>query len=159
MFFVFSFQVLFLVVGRWLAGFLFLKHDLEILDDPIPDKLYCKRFVHHIDQQKATEEGNDLIEREEEAKSDQVRSPPVLKQRDSNFNLTREVDKCDLWKNMVRRLDAPMPSPRRKARHGVSSQSHSFTNAGFDSHAGTSGPEIPSITIGVPNELYRSTAV
>ena len=30
-----------LVIGRWLIGFAFSKHDLDLLDDPIPDSLYC----------------------------------------------------------------------------------------------------------------------
>ncbi len=28
-----------------------------------------------------------------------------------DFNITQEVDKCDLWKNMVKKLDSPLPSP------------------------------------------------
>ena len=37
-------QVLLLVIGRWLIGFVFSRRDLEILDDPISEKLYCRRF-------------------------------------------------------------------------------------------------------------------
>ena len=31
-----------LVGARWLAGFLFRWSDLELLDDPIPETLYCQ---------------------------------------------------------------------------------------------------------------------
>ena len=37
-------QVLALVGARWLAGLIFRWGDLEILDDPIPSKLYCQYF-------------------------------------------------------------------------------------------------------------------
>lgn len=33
-----------LVGARWLAGLLFRWSDLEILDDPIPPRLYCQHF-------------------------------------------------------------------------------------------------------------------
>ena len=43
-----------------------------------------------------------------------VTSEPVSTHcyHDDDFNITQEVDKCDLWKNMVKKLDAPLPSPR-----------------------------------------------
>ena len=37
-------QVLMLVGARWMAGLLFRWSDLAILDDPIPEKLYCQHF-------------------------------------------------------------------------------------------------------------------
>ncbi len=36
------FQVVTLVIGRWLLGFFISKHDLELLDDPVPDFLYSR---------------------------------------------------------------------------------------------------------------------
>ena len=33
-----------LVGARWLAGLIFRWSDLEILDDPIPERLYCQHF-------------------------------------------------------------------------------------------------------------------
>ena len=35
-----------LVGARWLAGLLFRWSDLELLDDPIPERLYCQHFRH-----------------------------------------------------------------------------------------------------------------
>ena len=45
-----------LVGARWLAGFLFRWSDLELLDDPIPEKMYCKS----VRQWKQGSGGDDL---------------------------------------------------------------------------------------------------
>lgn len=51
-----------LVGARWLAGLLFRWSDLEILDDPISARLYCKHFQtkNHTPSLTELEGGEDL---------------------------------------------------------------------------------------------------
>ena len=51
-------------------------------------------------------------------------------QEEESFNLTHEVDKCDLWKNMVKNLDAPPCSLRTK----TSSTNHETAGTDFQQH-------------------------
>ena len=44
------------------------------------------------------------------------KSHPKPAKRESNLNITQAVDNTGIWKNMIRKLDAPFQSPRRKAR-------------------------------------------
>ena len=112
------------MIGRWLLGFFFSKHDLELLDEPIPNFLYSK--CCRTNQQKSKDlEGNLSLDTLGESSSHSsgqdllaVTSEPLSHQHNlqdshkDDFNITHEVDKCDLWKNMVKNLDAPLPSPR-----------------------------------------------
>ena len=116
-----------LVVGRWLLGFAFSKHDLELLDDPIPDTLYCKRCRQKdATKSKVTDpegsskdsESYDLEEYrnfpitvEPSGSNGSINIKSAPSKLNDSFNLTREVDKCDLWKNMVKNYDAPLLSP------------------------------------------------
>lgn len=75
-----------------MVGWCFPKKDLLILDDPIPDKLYCKRNDPCCKEGKDIESGIDEID----ARVDSI---------DTDINITREVDRCDLWQHMVHKLD------------------------------------------------------
>ena len=109
-------QIVALVVGRWLLGFWFSKHDLELLDDPIPDSLYCRPCRDKQTGTKALDlEGNgsyDTLDSSSPNISTKdvaivCDAPPSTGQQESNFNITTEVDRCDLWKNMVKTMDTP----------------------------------------------------
>ncbi len=121
-----------------MLGFWFSKHDLELLDDPIPDSLYCRPC-----RQKHTPldlEGNnnaasvDTLSSTAQNSSEQdivVTSEPTPHHRVSctnalhreSFNITTEVDRCDLWKNVVKTLDkspeVARPSNEEVATEGV----------------------------------------
>lgn len=136
-------QVLTLVVGRWLLGFVFSKHDLDLLDDPIPDSLYCKpcrskepRVIRPDLESKGSQDTLSNITHlfTDDDIDGTVTSEPLhmngnctrggadgivrQQEREESFNLTHEVDQCDLWKNMVKNLDAPLPSPQSMAVRG-----------------------------------------
>lgn len=110
-------QVVALVVGRWLLGFWFSKHDLELLDDPIPDTLYCRPCRDKQAKTKTLDlEGNGsfdtLASSSPNGSTKDVAiisepAPCTAAQRESSFNITTEVDRCDLWKNMVKTMDMP----------------------------------------------------
>jgi len=96
---------------------------MEILDDPIPEKLYCKRFRDKGQEtpktlEAAADEPDGDIDIDDKASG----GTRHLKKEESEFNMTQAVDKCHLWQNMVKNLDSPMPSPRRKARKRVPTQ-------------------------------------
>lgn len=121
-------------------GFAFSKHDLELMDDPIPDSLYCRpcrdmdsgKPKPHTDMEsKGSEDtlsnsahfdvpdgGEDGVVISEPLRGNGYRGAISLPQQqlEESFNLTHEVDKCDLWKNMVKNLDAPLPSPHAKSK-------------------------------------------
>ena len=84
-----------MVIGRWLVGWCFPKRDLLILDDPIPDKLYCQR------KSTCCEDGKDS-EKDPEKGIDELDGR--VESVDTDINITREVDRCDLW-HMVHKLD------------------------------------------------------
>ena len=139
-------QVLTLVLGRYLLGFIFSKHDLGLLDEPIPDKLYCKRFREQesrcdhgsaeeglagsdetIDGPAAEEDHTDdnleeVVTSEPLSETYNARNP-LFNNRGQSFNISQEVNKCDLWKNMMKKLDAPPPSPRKAAKYRSNSPS------------------------------------
>ena len=48
--------------------------------------------------------------------NDQLSNNPMLKKRKSDINMTQAVDSSGIWKNMVRKLEAPLQSPRRRGR-------------------------------------------
>jgi hypothetical protein len=119
---VFPVMVLMLVGARWLAGFLFRWSDLELLDDPIPEKMYCRS----VRQWKQGSGGDDLEgaggedDKPESGASNGTHTnksphaPPG--KRKSDINMTQAVDSSGIWKNMVRKLEAPLQSPRRRGR-------------------------------------------
>lgn len=80
-----------MVIGRWLVGWCFPKRDLLILDDPIPDKLYCQRKSTCCEEGRDPEKGIDELDGR-------------VASADTDINITREVDRCDLW-HMVHKLD------------------------------------------------------
>ena len=143
---VFPLMVVTLMFGRWLLGFFFSRHDLAVLDDPLPDQLYCKRFRGDTKNCHKNFKCDDISLEDGKAESEDTTDGPencceadaVVEQpsgnnlnvsarnatfderRNSNteFNITDEVDKCDIWRSMVKDLDVPYSSPRRAARYG-----------------------------------------
>ena len=112
-------QVLLLVVGRWLIGFCFSRRDLAILDDPISEKFYCKRFRRE-GSETDLEAGQSMLpsgDSEEKLESTDIKTNGTAPKQPESINMTKEMDRCDLWRNMVRNLDAPFPSPRRRVQH------------------------------------------
>lgn len=111
-------------------GFWFSKHDLELLDDPIPDALYCKPCRDKQRRSKPLDlEGNpsiDTLASSSQSSQDvaAVTSEPMpctngsRHSRLDSFNISTEVDRCDLWKNMVKRLDTS-PEVTRPPGEGV----------------------------------------
>lgn len=167
------------MLGRWLAGFFFSWRDLEILDDPIPAKLYCKAF--RKDERKGSLKGLEEGEADIDSKEpgvDEVDGGERGETRKVNgnlpsksFNMSQEVDRCDLWRNMIHNLDAPPPSPRKTTRrHGGAPVG---TLAGIpeitvEREASMSqmgaGEEEVKFELGEPSEqpsghVYQSTAV
>ena len=135
-----------LMIIRWLLGFCFTRKDLKVLDDPLPEKLYCKRCEVHVKKssEKILEEGtcstnSDEIDgfgnivTEEPPAIDQNISPDHAQQRKerrsaSAFNITQEVDKCEIWRTMVKDLDTPYSSPKRTAEYSGTRPSITVTN-------------------------------
>ena len=114
-------QIVALVFGRWLLGFAFSKHDLELLDDPIPDSLYCRKCRQKNLTKMGLSQGSSKDSVSDSYDIEACRDFPVTvepvasngsipseshNKLNDSFNLTREVDKCDIWKNMVKTLDA-----------------------------------------------------
>ena len=108
-------QVLLLVAGRWLVGWVFPAKDLEILDDPIPEKLYCgRRCTPHkmassndsgasdsADPEKGLEISEDLDSKYLDESRRDAKKPSM----DGSLNMTQEVNNCDLWRHMVGSMD------------------------------------------------------
>ena len=128
-----------LLLGRWMLGFCFPHSDLDLLDDPLPKELYCRRFHEQGPSSKDVESGAAGLEESDDYTdngevppinlNEAVTSEPVGEEdllsarnalfgvkKDSNFNITQEMDKCDLWRNMVKNYDAPPQSPRRSVK-------------------------------------------
>ncbi len=114
-----------LMIVRWLLGFCFARNDLEVLDDSLPENLYCKKCTKKSSE-KNLEEGSsnsdevDCVVCEEPSATNDILSPSRISQRTerhsaSEFNITQEVDKCDIWKTVVKDLDLPYSSPVRTA--------------------------------------------
>ena len=76
-----------LVAGRWLVGWCFPKGDLDILDEPIPESLYCKRRRRHYDIEKGPLE-------EEEVSSEAKESEEAPQQDIEHVNISEEMDRC-----------------------------------------------------------------
>ena len=132
-----------LVITRWLLGFCFSKHDIELLDNPIPDSLYCKpcrlkpKPSRELDLEMAGNGSVDTLGSSAHCSANDVlvTSEPLpgtgnhgnhhapRKQRTDSFNITHEVDSCDLWKNLVK-LDAPLPSPRETPKFHIGGVYH-----------------------------------
>ena len=110
-------QVLLLVGGRWLVGWLFPKGDLDILDDPIPESLYCKCRQRQYDIEKGPLE-------EEEVSSEAKESEEAPQQLSiEHVNISEEVDRSQLWKHMMHKLDAePTSGPKSQVRNRGSEQ-------------------------------------
>ena len=97
---------------------------MELLDDPIPDALYCKpcRRDKHGKSKPFDLEGNHSVD-DTLASSTQCSSQDIVsnsepashpgnahadysrQQRIDSFNISTEVDRCDVWRNMVKRLE------------------------------------------------------
>lgn len=94
-------------------GWIFPAKDLEILDDPIPDKLYCGRnnctplklkgYKSHANEELSEIENGIEIQIEDK------QQPPAA-DGDGPFNITKEMNNCDLWKHMVSNLEKESPS-------------------------------------------------
>ena len=150
------------MVSRWLLGFCFSKHDLELLDDPIPDALYCKpcRDKHRKSKPLQLESGTtNSVDTLGSSAQEVVMMEPLgseldrssFQHNDDSFNLTHEVDKCDLWRNMVRGLDAPMPSPRDLSRTSMPADSTDMTSLTYSDgawhHSVTRDTSLPLATL------------
>ena len=68
---------------------------------------------------------------------------------DSDFNMTQEMDNCDLWKNLIKNYDAPPTSPRN----------HHSNRGGIPAIIEESDQECPKPSACRRLELYHSTAV
>lgn len=79
---------------------------------------------------KVLEEGSGEAKSDIGVKDEANGSTPHLVKKESAFNITQAVDRCQLWQNMVRNLDAPIPSPRKKAHHHTNAQPNSSSNFG-----------------------------
>ena len=126
-------QVLLLVGGRWLVGWCFPRRDLEILDDPIPEAFYCRKYCKPCAEDADDVESGKLVsfanvDEEKDSPSTASRSKRDHKgelealQVQSKINITEEVDRCDLWKHMVRSLDKEPGTPSLHKQ--TSSSSH-----------------------------------
>lgn len=90
---------------------------MELLDDPIPDSLYCKPCRDKNGKSKPLDlEGNPSIDtfasstqcslQEVVLTSEPMPVTACNQHRLDSFNISTEVDRCDLWRNMVKRLDS-----------------------------------------------------
>ena len=187
-------QVLLLVIGRWLIGFVFSRRDLEILDDPISEKLYCRRFRTSKEGEKdktaivengeltafGSENDSPIMMRdpheEEEKKGGggggggasgsssakqrknrrkRVREGDVIEERrdqEEEINMSREVDRCQLWRSMLHDYNSPpTASPARSRRPtsiNVSSNSNNTRAAAVAATAADRGGVVnPLISI------------
>ena len=119
-----------LMIIRWFLGFCFTRKDLEVLDDPLPERLYCKRcrgrgcrkkhYDVNVEEGSTSDDvdvcGSGVIAEEPSADDQHLSSRHPSNntdRRSSEFNFTQEVDKCDAWKTVVKDLDVPYSSPRR----------------------------------------------
>lgn len=93
------------MIGRWLVGWCFPKGDLDILDEPIPESLYCKckRDCHRDIEKGPLEE--ESRESSAEAKETEADMSSTQQKVEHDINITEEVDRCQLWRHMVHKLD------------------------------------------------------
>ena len=105
-----------LVAGRWLVGWCFPKGDLDILDEPIPESLYCKRRRRHYDIEKGPLE-------EEEVSSEAKESEEAPQQDIEHVNISEEMDRCQLWRHRMHQLDTePTGGAKSQVRNRGSEQ-------------------------------------
>jgi anion exchange protein len=100
---IFPIMVLLLVAGRWLVGWFFPERDLQILDDPIPESLYCGRPCSPSKMKKKRYRSNKTsgdVEKDVEKGVEEVDSS-----HNGGINISHEVNRCDLWQHMVHTLD------------------------------------------------------
>jgi hypothetical protein len=122
-----------------MLGFCFPHRDLNLLDDPLPKELYCRRFRDENSSKDAESGAAGLEESDDHTDNGEIPPPIDLNEAvtsepmgegeggaplarnalfgvkgDSSFNITQEMDKCDVWRNMVKSYDAPPQSPRRR---------------------------------------------
>ena len=119
------YQILLLVAGRWFVGWIFPARDLEILDDPIPEKLYCGRngknshnccYNGGKEYNEDPEKGLEIKEQTDGAQENGINDEKKCK--DGSLNITHEVNKCDLWKHMVHSLDKEPSSTGKTKNEG-----------------------------------------
>ena len=171
-----------LLLGRWLLGFCFPHSDLELLDDPLPSKLYCRRFREtsptkdievgleepdgdiadgesqpvNLNGTAITSEPRGQRDEEEEEEEDgepSARNALFGVKGDSDFNITQEMDNCDLWKNLVKTYDAPPSSPRRQSTQRGGIPAIIEESNGIEDHMHSKPSACRRL------ELYHSTAV
>lgn len=172
----FNLQVLTLLLGRWLLGFCFPHGDLNLLDDPLPKELYCRRFreeptpskdveagleetsIDAIDGESQPIEVNGVVTSEPTGGEDPLSARNALfgANKNSNFNITEEMDNCDLWKNLIKNYDAPPQSPRSKS--DIKGDAPVITVEGSDTDMTQHQPNSKPLACR-RLELYHSTAV
>ena len=164
-----------LLLGRWLLGFCFPHGNLNLLDDPLPKELYCRRFheqgedslskdvetgLEETDGDAVTGESepieiNEVVNSEPTAADENlsVRNALFEVKGDYSFNITQEMDNCDLWKNLIKNYDAPPQSPRRSSeiKGGAPTIAHNVTEH-------QPNPK-PLACRRLHTQLYHSTAV
>lgn len=167
-----------LLLGRWILGFFFPHGDLELLDNPLPKKLYCRRFREEsptkdievgleetdndaLDSESQPIEMNEIMTSEPETGDQNLSARNALfgANKSSEFNITEEMDNCDLWKNLVKNYDAPPQSPRQKNNESsrsvvIQEEKEESTKGHYQSNSSNSKPSACRRL-----ELYQSTAV
>ena len=96
-----------------------------------------------------TSEPRGLGGEEEEGEQPAARNALFGVKGDSGFNITQEMDNCDLWKNLVKNYDAPPTSPRN----------HHSNRGGIPAIIEESDQASPKPSACRRLELYQSTAV
>lgn len=151
--------MLLLVIGRWLVGWCFPKGDLELLDDPIPEQLYC-RGKRKGDPEKSLTELEELRDSVDE---EEKKVPNGGLAAEHNINITDEVNRCDLWKHMVRHLDKEpnAGSLRNRAVDGKSSNARTNLSKKFEeaSRLQTRQEKSPVELSGFEGVVVQSTSV
>ena len=154
--------MLLLVAGRWLVGWVFPAKDLEILDDPIPEKLYCGRHCtpDRIDctgccSKNGSDNSSD-VERGLTMTDDIDGKYEEKKQVD--INITREMNNCDLWKHMVGTMDREPSSSNGGGRTNAKSNLISKFEEAQMNEVATSVPSNVELT-GHANTSFKSTEV
>ncbi len=169
--------MLLLVAGRWLVGWVFPAKDLEILDDPIPERLYCGR---HCTPDKINCSGccNSDNNNEGDNSSD-VEKGLVMRddidgvnstdRHPADINMTREMNNCDLWKHMVGTMDKEPVVANGRSSNGRGSLVANSSRASLVARANliskfeeAENTEIATNTpsnIELSSSLFKSTAV
>jgi len=116
---------------------------------PIPSFLRFRSDRGKSKNPKVLEEGPGEAKSDIDVKDEANGSTPHLVKKESAFNITQAVDKCQLWQNMVRNLDAPIPSPRKKVHHRTNTQPNSSSNfaPGGEENVASPPPGYQSTTV------------